>query len=222
MIDIREYLSSTTSEPKRVLKVVVAISILLLITWLVMVSRMDINGGVPDSDPAVMSRVDSLRTSMLPADSSQAAAQQRTEGSPGVFLNAFTTFIILMAILTGVWLWIRKSPAVNSRSSYPEIRSQMLGQGAQLKVLQMHDEIWVLGVTTGSVQLLRSYSVEEWQKKGGELPSEKRLSDRFMAAARVGGEGSARSSTGSTGSAGSRSGADRTFRNLFDSFKGSK
>src|SRR5690625_5423770 len=115
MIDIREYLSSTTSEPKRVLKVVVAISILLLITWLVMVSRMDINGGVPDSDPAVMSRVDSLRTSMLPADSSQAAAQQRTEGSPGVFLNAFTTFIILMAILAGVWLWIRKRDRKSTR-----------------------------------------------------------------------------------------------------------
>src|SRR5690625_7626935 len=96
-----------------------------------------------------MSRVDSLRTSMLPADSSQAAAQQRTDGSPGVFLNAFTTLIILMAILAGVWLWIRQSPAVNSRSSYPEIRSQMLGQGARLQVLQMHDAIAVRGGRAG-------------------------------------------------------------------------
>src|SRR5690625_7504599 len=115
MIDIREYLSSTTSEPKRVLKVVVAISILLLITWLVMVSRMDINGGVPDSDPAVMSRVDSLRTYMLPVDSSQAAAQQRTGGSPGVFLNALTTFIILAAILSGGWLCLWGSLAAKYR-----------------------------------------------------------------------------------------------------------
>ena len=215
MIDIREYLSSTSADPKRVLKVVITISVLLLVTWLVMVSRMDINGDVPDSDPAVMSRVDSLRTSMMPADSSRAVSEQRSDRSPGLFLNAFTTFIILIAILAGVWFWIRKSPGMGSRSSYPEIRSQMLGQGAQLKVLQMHDEIWVLGVTTGSVRLLQSYSVEEWQKKGGELPPV----DSFTAPGGVG--GGQRSAPGTAeGPAGSRSLADRSFRDLFDSFKG--
>ncbi|MDR8394243.1 flagellar biosynthetic protein FliO [Aliifodinibius sp. S!AR15-10] len=161
-MDLREHLTSLSTSPQKILKIVIAISVVLLVMWLLMISRMDYGGENTARGPVTEQRVDSLDTALT----RQNEAPVSTDGeSSGIFANALVTFLILLVILGIVWFWTSgKSQFGGSSQKNREIGSQRLGEGAQMKIIEINDEVWVLGVTAGSVDLLHRYPKSEWNE----------------------------------------------------------
>lgn len=159
-MDLKDQFSSLSASPQKVLKIVLSISVVLLVMWLFMISRMEYGGTKEPADPTRQERVDSLRITL---NQSGKGGIPPREGSTDFFANAFVTFLVLITILGIVWLWSRKKTDPPAETSLNEIGGHLLGQGAQLKILEINDEIWVLGISGGGVNLLHRYSKEEWR-----------------------------------------------------------
>lgn len=169
MTDIREYLSSASAEPGKILRGVITLSSVLIIIWLLLVTRMEIYGRSPAEENTIQSRADSLRSVLLHSAPDTEGVQRIPPPSSGPFPGVFTTFLLLAAMLAGAWWWIRRNPGTGASSRrYSLIGSIPLATGARIQILEMYDEVWVLGVSTGAVQLLHRYPMEEWIGKGGE------------------------------------------------------
>lgn len=172
-MDLKNYLSSSSADPKQILKIVLAFAVVMLVLWLFMVSRMDFRGGMETADTRVHNESDSARTAITQPEGRP--PQRTAQDSPNIFFNAFTTFMVLMGILGLVWLWTRsKENSTQNKKGFKELGDQMLGQGAQLKIVEINNEIWVMGITANSVNLLHRYSKDEWAEKiEEENPKEK-------------------------------------------------
>lgn len=158
-MELKNYLSSTSVDPQKILKIVLAFAAIMLVLWLIMISRMDFDGENDTADQITQNRTDSLRIALNKEDLNKPSTEQR---SSNIFLNAFTTFIVLITILGLVWFWSRKKPATSQKTDLKEIGDHMLGQGAQLKIVEINEEIWVMGVTSNNVTLLHRYPRDEW------------------------------------------------------------
>lgn len=168
-MDLKNYLSSSSADPKQILKIVLAFAVVMLVLWLFMVSRMDFRGGIETADSRVHVESDSTRSAITQYEG---RPQRSGQDSPNIFFNAFTTFAVLLGLLGIVWLWTRsKEQSAPKKSDLNELGGQMLGQGAQLKILEINNEIWVMGITANSVNLLHRYSQDEWiEQKDVEKP----------------------------------------------------
>lgn len=137
--------------------------------WLLMVSQMETgNTPVNTSDTVSQSRADSLKNVLSESDGGRYTSDER---SGNIFMNAFTTFLILTTILGVVWLWSRAKPQTKDKKEFAELGSQLLGQNAQLKIIEINNEVWVMGVTAHSVNLLHRYDKEEWISKPHQISS---------------------------------------------------
>lgn len=165
-MDFKKYLSAGSTDPKQILKFVLGFAAVMLVLWLVMVSQMDFSGSGDPATPEDRMRADSLRSAISQNDGPIQSAESGEE-SPDIFFNALTTFLILITLLGLVWIWSRSkgnSPERNT-NMFNELGGQMLGQGTQLKVIEINNEIWVMGVSEGSVSLLHRYAKEDWAGK---------------------------------------------------------
>lgn len=160
-MDLREHLSSSSVSPQKILKIVIGFSVVLLVMWLFLISRMDYTGSVDPQNEVAQARADSIRT--LIGQQSPASSGME-EDSPDIFMNAFTTFLVLIVILGGVWFWSRNRTKSGDIQASREIDGHILGQGAQLKIVEINEEIWVLGVTSDTVNLLHRYPKDEWNE----------------------------------------------------------
>lgn len=160
-MDLRNILASTQQNPRNILKIVVSLSVVLLVIWLFLVSRMELETSVK-SDPQSISRTDSLRAALNGGNRPQETTE---ETSPNIFMNAFTTFIVLGTILIIVLIFMKKGNGHISNKQLKEIEGYVLGQGAQIKVIEMNEEIWVIGVTSSQINLLHRYEEDEWRQK---------------------------------------------------------
>lgn len=184
-MDFQKLLSSSSASPKSIMKAVISFSVVLLVIWLFMVSRMQLdNTGttgarVQDSAsqevPAVSVKDQLLKSNVSTAATEteaagkelQSGSESRVSESPDVFQNALTTFIILVSILGGVWLYIRKKqPAEKAPelSVASELGTHDLGEGNHLKFLEINGEVWVMGVNSSAVNLIQKINKEEWQQ----------------------------------------------------------
>lgn len=182
-MDLRQLLSSTSASPGNVLKMVISISVVLLVMWLFMVSRMQLTENHSDlRSEERIERSDSLRMAFRgeTAATEQAEPAGR-EQRPGIFFNAFTTFIVLISILAVVWVWARKRGVGNSRNGpFTFLHEQAAGHGVTLRVVELNGEIWVLGLTSSSVNLLHRYRKEEWMEKMPEQEAEVTTENSFL------------------------------------------
>jgi len=165
-MDFKKYLSDGSADPKQILKFVLGFAAVMLLLWLVMVSQMDFDGSGGPATSEDRMRADSLRSAISQNDGALQTADSDRE-SPDIFFNALTTFLILITILGIVWIWSRTkgAQAQGKTEMFNELGGQMIGQGAQLKVIEINNEIWVMGVSDGSVNLLHRYSKEDWVEK---------------------------------------------------------
>ncbi len=178
MIDFQEMMSRAGAggNPRKMLGIVIAASVVLLVLWLLMVSRMEYR---PASEPdrATQERRDSVRVMMGKTEPVHTAE----EPSSRIFMNALTTFIILMIILAGVWYWSRKKQTVSPAGQlFKERGQQTVGPGHQIKILEINEEVWVMGISPDAITLLHRYPKEEWKEpeppKAGE---DRRFYDMF-------------------------------------------
>ncbi|MEX0944445.1 MAG: flagellar biosynthetic protein FliO [Balneolaceae bacterium] len=164
-MDLRHFLSSSSVNPKQILKVVLSLSVVMLVIWLFMVSRMELSGPGNTLDPANVERADSIRTAISAERNPR--VESRSESEPNIFMNAVTTFIVLISILGVIWVITRRKSAEGSSDhrKLVEIGEHLLGNGAQIKIIELNEEIWVLGVTSGNVNLLHRYQKDDWKEE---------------------------------------------------------
>ncbi len=155
-MDLRNIISSSNLKPGQILKVVISISVVLLVVWLFMISRMELSDQHSTSGAQTIERTDNLRNSI-----SENSNTQKTRSS-NIFQNAFTTFIVLLFILVIVFLITKNWQNKHSSQDLIKIAEHVVGQGAHLKVIEINNEVWVIGVTSSNVNLLHRYSKDEW------------------------------------------------------------
>lgn len=168
-MDLTNLISHSTKQPKTILRIVISISIGLLVLWIFLVSRMEL----PSERDSVLVTADTsqsvvdLRNSLLAEETNDASAPATIEAvneEAPMFQNAFTTFFVMVTVLGCVWLWTtRKKKKVEiADQDIKEITQHVIGQGVQLKILEINDEVWVLGVTNNAINLLHRYPKDEW------------------------------------------------------------
>lgn len=163
------------------MKAVISFSVVLLVIWLFMVSRMQLDNtgtsGAPVADadvPALSVKDQLLKTKSTATDSlvagpsaAQAGSESRVSETPDIFQNALTTFVILVGIMGGVWFYIRKKQPAEKSVPQPvakDLGAHDLGEGNQLKFLEVNGEVWVMGVNSSAVNLIRKIAKDEWHQ----------------------------------------------------------
>ncbi|MDI6403043.1 flagellar biosynthetic protein FliO, partial [Balneolaceae bacterium ANBcel3] len=58
-----------------------------------------------------------------------------------------------------------KLGTTSSATLFKEVGSQQLAPGKQLKVMEINNEIWVLGMGSDSITLLHRYPKDEWKDR---------------------------------------------------------
>jgi flagellar biogenesis protein FliO len=147
--------------PKKTLRMVLMVSMVMLALWLLMVQRID-SGNQPEvSDPETSERLESVRSLRGVSDDQPAEV---TERGNTMMPGAMSTFLVLSGILLLVWFWVRSKPGDHTpQEQFHQIASHVLGTGGQhLSVLEINGEMWVLGVTSASVTLLHRYPKDAW------------------------------------------------------------
>ncbi len=167
MIDVRQYMAS--GKPRNILGFVISLAVVMLVLWLFVVSRMDYQSNDapdPNTTAASQERIDSVRVMMGRTDT----VVVEEDRSSNIFFNALTTFVVLLILLGGVWLWSRKKlgSSTTKGTYFRDIGEHAIGPGQQLKVIEINNEIWVLGVGADSVTLLHRYPKDQWKE---EIPA---------------------------------------------------
>jgi flagellar biogenesis protein FliO len=130
---------------------------------------MELNNG--RESVLVQSGVDSTQTTSIRSTLLNEQQETRTPSSnasldepPKVFQSAIVTFLVMVTLLGGIWVWSkRKSTSSEKPDIVADIGQHLLGQGVQLKIVEINNEIWVLGLSASSLTLLHRYSKNEWQ-----------------------------------------------------------
>ncbi|MEO1022152.1 MAG: flagellar biosynthetic protein FliO [Bacteroidota bacterium] len=164
-MNTQQLLSQSTKKPQSILKMVLALAVSLLVVWLFLVSRME-TGGSQQLLTTSASVSDSLNITV--AEGLSPSIETRSERErPSLFQNASVTFGVLMVLLVGVWFWAkRKDKRTESGAREREIGQYILGQGAQLKFLEVNREVWVLALQAQQIQLLHRVPIDEWKEEG--------------------------------------------------------
>jgi flagellar biogenesis protein FliO len=157
MMDMKDYLPA--GDPKKLLRTVISISVVLLVIWLFAVSRMEYRSG--PGDEAAGQRVESVQRIMNGDEERAPVARE----SSRIFMNALTTFTVMVILLAAVWYWSRRKPGPSSSARYfREIGQHGIAPGQQLKILEINEEIWVLAIGSSGTTLLHRYPAGEWKE----------------------------------------------------------
>lgn len=178
-MDFYKAFSKSGKKPNSILKIVLGFSVALLVMWLFMVSRMDTSTVVSQTnDTEVQERTIGLQQALrgTATEDEEIAAGAAKEGevakkeSSHLFQNAFVTFLVMVVMLGGVWLWLKKrgdGNAANQKKSR-ELDAHALGENSQLKFLEINEEIWIIGMSENGINLLHRYPKSEWKEGLGD------------------------------------------------------
>ncbi|PAU94613.1 hypothetical protein CK503_07410 [Aliifodinibius salipaludis] len=172
-MDLRDKLSSLDVAPSKILKIVIGLAVILLLMWLFTLSQVDYNQG-PNAEEYVKSEAKADTTEIISSEGQESKAKEvrSYEQSSGMFTNGLVTFLVLLVVLIIVWFWVDRKQSGQTKRRGRELDSQVLGEGAKLKVIQINEEVWVVGVTSSSVNLLHRYPQDEWKEETDEQDSE--------------------------------------------------
>jgi len=163
-MDLQKAFSQSGKNPQSILKIVLGISLALLVMWLFLVSKMETGTVVQSNDPEVQERTIGLQESLkkAPGYGSEETSGEETS----MFQNAFITFLFMVSVLVGVWYWSKKknkgSASIEHKSR--EIDTHYFSENAQLKFMEVNDEIWVVGLSDQNINLLHRYPKQEWKE----------------------------------------------------------
>ncbi len=188
-MNIANLLNHSTKDPKAILRIVISVSVGLLVLWIFLVSKMDVpskkNTILVAAQDSVEQQATSVRNTLLSNNnnsleiSTTEPEQIAEEEQPAMFQNAFTTFLVMITLLGGLWAWsTKKKKKIDvKQSDINELSQHIIGQGTQMKVLEINNEIWVVGVTANSINLLHRYPKEEWKSKSTPTKQETEMSE---------------------------------------------
>ncbi len=177
-MDLRDKLSSLDVPPGKILKIILGLAVVLLLMWLFTLSHIDYNQG-PDAEEFIEAeaKTDSVEK-VIGSDTHKSESDtqevQSYEQSSGVFTNGLITFLVLLVVLIMVWIWVDRKQSGRGKRRGRELATEVLGEGAKLKIITINEEIWVVGVTSNSVNLLHRYHQDEWKEEIKVQDSEKK------------------------------------------------
>jgi flagellar biogenesis protein FliO len=159
-------LSHSNIKPTSILRIVISGSIGVLVFWVFLVSKMDL----PSDKNSLLAfsntgkRVVELRKITEETQSIKTKPEEIQGHQIPMLQNAFTTFFVMVTILGGIWLWVRKKrKKVDHRDQTIKVITQhVIDSGTKLKIIEINNETWVLGITTNAVNLLHRYSKQDW------------------------------------------------------------
>lgn len=154
---------SLPGDPKRFLKIVLSISFGLLVLWVFVMAQTDRSERQTVSVEE-QQRLDSLRQAL----GTDGQDLRRQTESQGMFFNALTTFLVLGGLAIAFWWWYSRkystaNPPAGGGAVAKVVGNQQIGLGQEIKVIEINDEYWVLGVSSQSVNLLHRYQKDEWK-----------------------------------------------------------
>ncbi len=157
-MDVAKFLTQSTRNPKTILQIVISISIGLLVLWVFLVSKMDL----PSSTDTSRITFDTASTSM--ENSGSTTPVETAKKTELQFQNALTTFFFMIVVLGGIWIWTkgRKHKSHHAHQHIKELTKYVIAQGAQIHILEINNEIWVIGTTTSNINVLHRYPKSEW------------------------------------------------------------
>ncbi|MCW9705366.1 flagellar biosynthetic protein FliO [Fodinibius salsisoli] len=174
-MDLRDKLSSLDAPPSKILKIVLGLAVVLLLMWLFTLSHIDYSQG-SSAKEYIKAETDSTEQVISSSSNVEDKADdiQSYKQPSGVFTNGLITFLVLLVVLVMVWFWVDRKQSGRSGRRGRELDSHVLGEGAKLKIVEINQEVWVVGVTSSTVNLLHRYPREEWKEKSQEQDSKKK------------------------------------------------
>ena len=84
----------------------------------------------------------------------------------------------MIVVLGSIWLWTlkKKKHTIKQDQDIKDISQRVIGQGVQIKILEINEEMWILGVTN-SVNLLHRYKKNEWHPSKIPDPDSEEISE---------------------------------------------
>jgi len=155
MLDWKNLQQMPASNSKKILKFSVSLGITLLVIWIFVLAQ-------TGNDQYALKPQEQARMDSLHAAVTQNAGSLQREESVSLFSHALPVFFVLIIILGGIWFWGRKNAGRRGPTLFKVLGSQPLGNGQELKVIQINHEIWVIGITGQEITLLRSYAADDW------------------------------------------------------------
>lgn len=133
----------------------IAFGAILLVIWVWVISQSSSTSSTPYTTEE-RARVDSLRK-VLNKDALPIAA----EDEPNLFSNAFPVFVLLGGSLLVLWWWFgRKSPELQGGFA-KTLAVQEVQPGYSIAVVEMLDELWIMGMAGNSMELLEKRPLED-------------------------------------------------------------
>jgi len=177
-MDLREKLSSVPGGSRKVLKIVLGLSFILLLIWLLTLSYLDVGESSTGPQAFISEQpVDSVSTAPS-AFSPKPSADESSKDSPALFSNGIIIFFVLAVSLVIIWFWFERKGANAPGGIQREVDSLPLGEGANMKIITINEEVWIIGTTSNSVNLLHRYPKEDWKE---QLPDEEASPKSFAA-----------------------------------------
>lgn len=176
-MDLRETFSSLDASPKKILKIVIGISVVLLLMWLLTISQMDYGNNVAHKGQRSVFKTEAkVDSAAIQADSSQVSPSpvKISDESPSLFSDGLVTFFVLLVILGGIWIWVDRKAPQTKNADRRQIANVPLDEGAKLKIIRINEEVWILGVTGSSVNLLHRYAESDWNEELKDPDGEKK------------------------------------------------
>lgn len=172
-MDASLILKQSSKKPQSILKIVLSLAVIMLVLWMFLVSRMEVS----EKSKTILQTTEqpeNVKNALLQKE--VASPQVQEEESVNMFRKALPAFLTMMVILGGIWLWsVKKSKVSATASQINEIESYVLGQGSQLKVVEINNEVWVLGMHQNSLNLLHRVPKSEWEFQ--EMPQKEEHQD---------------------------------------------
>lgn len=144
---------------------VLGLSFILLLIWLLTLSYIDLGESSTGPQAFVNEQpMDSVSTATNGA-SAKPSTEKSNSRSPALFSNGLIIFFVLAASLVVIWFWFERKGTNTPVGFRREIDSLPLGEGANMKIMMINEEVWVVGTTASSVNLLHRYPKEDWKEK---------------------------------------------------------
>ena len=148
-----------TGGKTNVVKPAIYLSMLLLVVWVFIMAQ---SQGTESSQPVSVeqqARIDSLRLAL-----GKDIQPIREADEPDILGKAFPVFLVMVAVIGGIWFWNRKRGGEGKKktpSLFEIIAEQDLGPGQSIKIVTYKNHVWVLGVTSTGISLIKELPPDE-------------------------------------------------------------
>lgn len=195
MIDWDTFKQQLQTNPNRTLGFVLGLAGCLMLIWLAVVLQSSAPGENRQATMLAEAQADSIpdtaqsgntaaadsaapalapvETGAVPADSLQGTAYaSQAEESPRLSQvnNILPTLLVMLALIGGLWYWIRRksrnrTPDSGGENDFFRLKaSRELFPGKHMALIEINGEHWIVGDGPGGLRIMHRYRAGEWEE----------------------------------------------------------